>query len=312
MSRLLFKRSSGAFRAVRGEIIKAIQRQLIYENHNPGLVDGVFGTGSEEALINWQKENFIEPSAVIDTETWAMLMDRNIPDIKLRALQVTAAFEGHGFGIAKGNFDGALLTWGIIGFTLKGGKLAKIINRINEEHPEILEKSFGGMTEILFEKINAERKEQESWSNSISRGENKYRLSPEWSRAFQKLGDFSEVQKIQVDEVNSYFKKALDDMNNFNLETELAFALCFDIAVQNGGVDDDEKEQIERNIKRDHPAAEMEIREIIANVVAENSFPKWVEDVRSRKLTTATGEGRVHGYKYRLADWGLGEYSISK
>lgn len=44
-------------------------------------------------------------------------MDADIPAALDRSLQVTAAFEGHGFGMLQGNWDGAWLTWGIIGFT---------------------------------------------------------------------------------------------------------------------------------------------------------------------------------------------------
>ena len=52
---------------------------------------------------------------------------------------------------------------------------------------------------------------------------------------------------------------------------------------------------------------EQDIRKTIANVVAENSNPKWIEDVRSRKLTIALGKGTVHGAKYNVKTWGVGE-----
>jgi hypothetical protein len=47
----------------------------------------------------------------------------------------------------------------------------------------------------------------------------------------------------------------------------------------------------------------------IADVVAENSRPKYVEDVRERKRTIATGEGRVHRSRYALRDWGIAEFA---
>lgn len=44
---------------------------------------------------------------------------------------------------------------------------------------------------------------------------------------------------------------------------------------------------------------------IIATAVADASAAKWREDVRSRKMTIATGSGEVHGWPYPLRNWGL-------
>ena len=37
---------------------------------------------------------------------------------------------------------------------------------------------------------------------------------------------------------------------------------------------------------------------------------RWQADVLERKLTIATGAGRVHGRHYAVANWGLGEYPV--
>ncbi len=45
---------------------------------------------------------------------------------------------------------------------------------------------------------------------------------------------------------------------------------------------------------------------IVANRRAEASNPRWVEDVRTRKLTIARGKGTVHGMQYDLEeDYGI-------
>ena len=54
--------------------------------------------------------------------------------------------------------------------------------------------------------------------------------------------------------------------------------------------------------------SEVELRQIIANAVADASLPAFREDVRSRKMTIATGQGTVHGASYDLSNWGLGEF----
>lgn len=45
---------------------------------------------------------------------------------------------------------------------------------------------------------------------------------------------------------------------------------------------------------------------IVAKAVADHiGDQRWYKDVLSRKLTIAQGEGRVHGARYNLEDWGL-------
>ena len=56
-------------------------------------------------------------------------------------------------------------------------------------------------------------------------------------------------------------------------------------------------------------ATDREKRVLIADVVAENSRPKYIEDVRQRKRTVATGDGEVHRARYALRDWGIDAYS---
>ena len=41
--------------------------------------------------------------------------------------------------------------------------------------------------------------------------------------------------------------------------------------------------------------------------MAEESNPDFVEDVRSRRLTIARSQGKVHGAIYRVEDWGLAQ-----
>jgi hypothetical protein len=89
------------------------------------------------------------------------------------------------------------------------------------------------------------------------------------------------------------------------LWSERAEALLFDIRVQNGSIQSYVKAQILRDFeeldqelsKNDKEIAKLRI---IANRRAEASNPRWVEDVRRRKLCIANGEGVVHGNLYHL------------
>jgi hypothetical protein len=237
---------------------------------------------------------------------WQALTGAPAPTLRERALQLTSDFEQHGFGKIAGNFDGAWLTWGIIGFTLRHGEIQRILSEVHLRHPDLLREAFGPLEAELLNAINSSSAAQEAFANRISIGSHRFKVAPDWADAFATLGDFSEVQAIQMSGVDRYWEIATRDMKRFQLNTELGAALCFDIAVQNGGIDfQTERTSIERRLAQNPPAHEKAKRTVIADVVAENSKPQWVEDVRSRKRTIATGEGDVHGATYRLEDWGL-------
>jgi hypothetical protein len=77
--------------------------------------------------------------------------------------------------------------------------------------------------------------------------------------------------------------------------------------VQNGSISSLVRAQIEADFARLDQGLSQEESEqarllIVANRRAEASNPRWIEDVRRRKLTIARGEGRVHGHQYHLAD----------
>jgi hypothetical protein len=223
---------------------------------------------------------------------------------------LTAAFEGHGFTLAQGNFDGAGITWGIIGFTLAGGELGNIIRRVNADHPGMLQDAFGSeAARQLLQGIAETPAQQIAFADSISQGALKAVLAEPWLSGFRRLGSDPAVQQLQLAIVSrDYFQPALATANSFQLKAELGMALVFDIHVQNGGVSAAAAQEI-RQTMRDHPSdREQDLRVAIANAVADNAKNvKYREDVRQRKLTIATGSGQVHGGTFVLRNWGLAE-----
>src|SRR5690242_14247066 len=117
-----FSKPSAGFRAPRGQIVKNIQTKL-----QMSLVDGVFGNDTDKAVRQWQTTNKLSSNGSVDDTTWSALMHSPPPSLMERALQLTAAFEGNGFGFANGNFDGQGLTWGIIGFTWSNNEVQQIL-----------------------------------------------------------------------------------------------------------------------------------------------------------------------------------------
>jgi hypothetical protein len=67
------------------------------------------------------------------------------------------------------------------------------------------------------------------------------------AEAFERLGLHSVVQDVQIKHTRKYFDIAERDLNRFGVENELGLALCFDIAVQNGGINSNEGERKKEN-----------------------------------------------------------------
>jgi hypothetical protein len=308
MSRVYLQRAASGYRAARGEVVRRVQLALKDAGSDPREIDGIYGRDTEAAIKEYQDKRNIDADGRLNDVTWTDLMEEGPPSIRDRCLQLTGDFEGHGFQRIAGNFDGAGLTWGIIGFTLKHGEIQQILREVQKDHPALLDEAFANLKDELFEILGKSWSEQLEWANSISIPPHKYRVDPVWEKAFETLGTFAEVQEVQLARVNNYWNTALRDAGRFGLETEMGIALCFDIAVQNGGVDFEEEETRINLWVADHPdAMEPEKRILIADVVAENSLSEYVEDVRLRKRTIAVGEGVVHGSRYATQDWGITE-----
>ena len=311
MARTFFQRAASGFRTVQGELIRKFQVVLKDAGFQEDKADGVYGGRTEAALQKFQQQKQLPVTGKVDDQTWQSLMGTAAPDLKQRCLQVTADFEGTGFTKAVGNFDGAGITWGIIGFTLSNGELGAVLKKIRASHADVFSAAFGNLETKIVEVLGSSHAAQMNFANSISVGSNKMQILPEWAAAFERLGKDEKVQAIQLERTENFFDIAVRDVARFRVENELGLALCFDIAVQNGGIDQTEGNRIRNKIIQTPPATPQDLRKIIANVVAENSNPTFIEDVRKRKLTMATTRGTVHGSKYDIKTWGLDEVAAS-
>src|SRR5262245_11192984 len=99
-------------KGARGEIVRKVQRRLEALGFDPQGVDGRFGKYTQGAVSSFQHANELEQTGEVDIVTWERLMSTPPPSVKERSLQITAAFEGHDFTLAEGNYDGAGITWG--------------------------------------------------------------------------------------------------------------------------------------------------------------------------------------------------------
>ena len=198
-------------RGCRGAIAKRLQACLAAGGFYTGAVDGVYGGGTEKAVRAFQASQHLEPTGGVDEATWIGATQSPIPSLAERCLQLTAVFEGHGFSIVQGNFDGAWLTWGIIGFTLKHGEIQHFLLRAWETDPGTLRAAFGDRASELIQLMARNRpKELERWADSVSSGASKASVIEPWRSGFMKLGESPLVQQLQVRRaMEAYFDPSL-------------------------------------------------------------------------------------------------------
>lgn len=301
MTRFLF--GPGA----RGESIRILQQKLVDAGFDTNGIDASYGHGTTTAVEAFQQKHNPPVTGNVDDALWAALTNNApIPSLRERALGLTSTFEGHGYTLAEGNFDGAGVTWGIIGFTLKGGELSQIVKAAYASDPALVRSCFGDATDTLLKVLAEPQDQQLAWSNSVSSGASNGNLAEPYRTGFRKLGESALGQQLQQHRVDAdYFTPALATAKAYGLTTELGIALAFDIHVQDGGINHTIGDKVRAQM---HPGiSEKDVRVLIANGIADHALPAWREDVRTRKLTVATGEGTVHGVHYFLKNWGLDE-----
>jgi peptidoglycan hydrolase-like protein with peptidoglycan-binding domain len=287
----------------RGGLVLRLQQALKGPNAKP---DGVYGLETVTAVRDAQTKNDLPFTGEADPVTWSAVTGQPAPPLLDRALQVTAAFEGHGFGLAQGNFDGAGITWGIIGFTLQHGELGRIIQEAQHQDPALVQNAFGSDAGELLRLLALPLPDQLAWADQHSLGRSRALLAEPWRTHFQAFGDQAAVQAIQLRHVDKdYFQPARTTAALYGLTTELGVALCFDIHVQDGGISPQAAAAIESQV--DPAASELDRRALIARSVAAAARPSYRSDVLARKRTVATGSGTVHGHSYTLRNWGLDE-----
>lgn len=296
------KQSPAGYVNVKGPLVQDIQRALNQAGENAGTVDGLWGGTTLNALKEWQKKNgMAQPNGIVDDAAWQKLTGTPVPPILDRVLQVTAAWEGTGYGGSNGNFDGQGITWGLLGFTWKNGELQDILKEVRTNFPQVYQQAFGGLAAKMDAVLAQDRDDQMDFARSISTsGGNS--LKSDWSAAFRRLGDAPEVQAIENRIAEErYWKAAQRLITEFDIESDAGKALCFDIVVQITVTD-----AIRADIHRlGDGKPELERMRVMAQTVANHANLTYYKDVLSRKMSFVDGRGVVHGDKYDLSCWGI-------
>ncbi len=306
-------------RGSKGPEVRQIQQKLKEQKLYLGDIDGIFGGGSEGAVKRFQRLRGLVVDGIVGAETWRALFDEvSLPEPKIlkeslayRCLALTGSIETgmpvpDCFAGISGDFDDQGLSFGALQWNLGQESLQPLFREMAQEHPSLLEDLCQDYYPELKAVFTSSKEEQMAWVRSIQ-DPRRYSLAEPWQGVLKGLGRLKEFQAIEVRHADRLFAKAQDLCRQYGLWSQRAQALMFDIKVQNGSISSLVKSQIFSDYDRLGTAQGRESLEearlvIIANRRAEASNPRWIEDVRKRKLAIARGEGMVHGQYYHLAD----------
>ncbi len=190
------------------------------------------------------------------------------------------------------------LSYGVLQWNIGQGTMQVLLSDMFAAHHDVVASIFGDRAAPLVAMLTQPRAAQLAWARSIQDAH--HNVYEPWKTAFLRLGATPEFQAIQLAHAERIHQKAWGLCKRFGVTSERALALMFDICVQNGSIASD----VETKIRADFAtfAADDELAKLrsIANRRAEAANPRFIEDVRARKLTIADGHGKVHGIQYDL------------
>ncbi len=302
-----------------GAEVKKIQARLGELGLYSGDIDGIFGGGTERAVKNFQQKNGLEVDGIVDEDTWNKLFDgENLQEPEIckqslayRCLALTGSIETGKpipdcFAAASGDFDGQGLSFGALQWNLGQGSLQPLFQEMAEKYPSQLESICHDYFPELKAIFTSDKDDQLAWVRSVQ-DQQRFILFEPWKGLLTTLGRTGEFQNIQVDTAGKLFSDANDLCAEYGLWSERGVALMFDIKTQNGSISPLVKSQIMADFA--HLGSDLSTDEaeearlvIVANRRAEACNPRWIEDVRKRKLAIAQGEGMVHGNYLHLED----------
>ena len=175
---------------------------------------------------------------------------------------------------------------------------------MRDRHPDTMKSVFQNQYDRLVNALDFSQSEIIQFARELQHPVKHFVYEP-WRGMFVALGRTPEFQDIETKYAHPTFEKAILLCREYDLASERAAALMFDIKVQNGSITDKTKRLILANfetIAKSLPQDELEVTKmrIVANRRADAAKSKWVDDVRTRKLCCANGGGVVHGIEYDL------------
>jgi hypothetical protein len=299
-----------------GSDVAKIQTRLAELGLYRGPIDSSFGGGTEAAVKVFQRNNNLKQDGCVGEATWGILFPQgeapkpstmlNQP-VALRCLALTSSFETGNmppecFCGVTGDFDGQGISFGALQWNIGQGSLQPLLHEMFEKHEQVSRDIFHENFEVLKALRSSDKQEQLDFARSIQNPRN-FRVDEPWRGMMKQLGRTSEFQQIQANHASKIHAKARSMCADYGLTTERGIALMFDICVQNGSISPVVQAQIQADFaSMADRTDQVERMRIIAIRRSAAANPRFVSDVRTRKLTIAEGRGTVHGIPYDLEE----------
>lgn len=300
-----------------GDCVARFQARLQSLGYYRGPVDGAFGGGTDAAIKAFQAANGLRVDGVVGDETWRKLLGEPIvpPPIAAKPVEdrcaaITGAFETNAgppdcFAGVSGDFDGQGLSFGVCQWNFGQDSLQPLLSAMLSNHESVARSIFQDHFPVLAAALAAAKDDLMAFARSIQHPV-KHTINEPWRGMLRELGRTAEFQAIEVAAANRLIETARAMCREYGLRSERALALMFDIVVQNGSIQPIVKARIQKDFEALAPTRgedpEVARMRIVANRRAEAANPRWIEDVRIRKLCIANGAGKVHGIDYDLGE----------
>lgn len=167
--------------------------------------------------------------------------------LKQRAFELTTYFETTSkppdcYKVSTGNFDGAGISFGAMQWQLKSGTLQPVWDATNDNDPSGCQAIFGAdYNEWLSVQTmtTGATGTAVAWGDSITdwvADSSGHTIKAPWKGYFTALGGLQACQDAQVNATASYYTTGEQWKVDFGLWSRRGYALCYDIAIQAGGM----------------------------------------------------------------------------
>ncbi len=123
---------------------------------------------------------------------------------------------------------------------------------------------------------------------------------PSWKSELRTMLGHPDYVSIQIRAAQKLHEKALKYVSRVKINDVRTYLLMFDIAVQNGGINESEFVEWEKVVKSKgltQPATKLKA---LIDIRVRRVLTEWQKDVRSRKYAIIDGTGTVHGSARKL------------
>jgi hypothetical protein len=203
----------------------------------------------------------------------------------------------------SGNFDGQGLSWGPRQNCIGQGSLQPLLRKMFEEQDALMRSTLGPLYDALADIAKPAPTKDQLEKTIRLLNDPKGHLLPEWRTALAKLGSYSAIQTIFIDDALGSIP-AVDSLAAWiavDTPTVREWCLAYDFVTQNGGFNAPFKLAIStfllalapfKKDPRDRMRAICWLRAGWTYVLGNREF---ADDVLSRKLLIVEGHGRFRG-----------------